>query len=725
MSTPDQLSSLLQTHFGYASFRGDQRAIMESVMAGKDVLTLMPTGGGKSLCYQLPALASEGTAIVISPLIALMKDQVDGLNLNGIPAAFINSTQSQSEQNQIIASFQKGELKLLYLSPERLLAGEGAFFDVLKSGTISLFAIDEAHCISQWGHDFRPEYLQLKSLGKVFPKTPLIALTATADQRTQQGIMDNLEMRKPTLFKSSFNRENITYLVEPKHQSREKLLDFILDRPNEVGIVYCLSRKSTEQVAAFLEVNGVKALPYHAGLSQEQREKNQNDFINDNVQVIVATIAFGMGIDKSNVRFVVHLDLPKNIEGYYQETGRAGRDGLPSTALLFFGRGDAIMLQQFINSGDPEQAVVLNNKLQEMVRFGESTQCRRKLLLEYFDESYEPPCNNCDNCLRETEYMDGTEVAQKAISAVLRLKERFGTGYTIDFLRGSKSVKIREEHKSLRTYGVGKDLSKETWRFFFQHLIDMGYLSMSSGEYPTLKVPSKGILFIKNLEKLSLPVPPVGITKDKREEQESIVHSTPDLYEKLKVWRKKESEAKGIPPYVIFSDKTLLELTSFRPLEMDDLLLINGFGEVKCQRYGEPVLAILSAYCSENNLESNLPARKKPKKEKKRKAKSNQPTPTQMQTIELFANGLSLEEIETERQLAATTLEGHIAAGIEFGMIPLDLVMKEERVVPIREAIEQTKEPGLKPIKEQLGDDFSYSEIKWVSAYLKAGQNTD
>ncbi|MFZ6013458.1 MAG: DNA helicase RecQ, partial [Bacteroidota bacterium] len=506
---------ILQKKFGYPSFRLNQEAIINAVLQKKDTFVLMPTGGGKSLCYQIPALLQGGLTLVISPLIALMKDQVDALRVNGIEAAYVNSTQSYQEQEEVMYKARTKQLKLLYLAPERLLGDKKnsstdsstnlAFLNTLGTMEISLIAIDEAHCISHWGHDFRPEYLMLAQLKRSLPNVPVIALTATADKLTRKDIVEKLELKDSSIFISSFNRPNIRYTVAPKQSNYEALFQFLSTRKEESGIIYCLSRKSTEQVAENLVSNGFQALPYHAGLERDQRTRHQEMFLRDEVKIMVATIAFGMGIDKSNVRYVVHMDLPKNVESYYQETGRAGRDGLESEALLFYSFGDVHKLKRFAQiEGNEEQTEVFLKKLDQMGRFGELVTCRRKYLLNYFDETSDDYCGNCDICLSTAELYDATIVAQKVISAIIRLEERFGSGYVIDFLRGSNNAKMLEEHKALKTYAVGADIGKTEWNRIIRELTERGYLAKTGGMYPVLKTTEKSNLVIKGLEKVML-----------------------------------------------------------------------------------------------------------------------------------------------------------------------------------------------------------------------------
>ena len=524
---------ILKHQFGYDSFRMNQQQAIETVLQKKDCVVLMPTGGGKSLCYQIPALMLDGLAVVISPLISLMKDQVDALMSNGVNAAFLNSTQSTSQQGEVFRAISNNKLKLLYVAPERLMQTGDQFIDYLKQLNVSLFAIDEAHCISSWGHDFRPEYMQLAKLKVHFPNIPVIALTATADKLVRQDIMEKLEMHNPDLFISSFNRPNIFYNVEAKRNSYSQLIDYLSKHRNDSGIIYCLSRNSVENLAEDLKQDGFNALPYHAGLERNIREKNQELFLKDEVKIIVATIAFGMGIDKSNVRFVVHMDLPKNVESYYQETGRAGRDGLQSEALLFFSWGDVIKMKKFAEVENNEgQTKIMLKKLNQMGEFGDLKTCRRKYLLNYFSEETKDICGSCDNCNTQYERFDGTIVAQKALSAVKRLEQRWGTTYVIDFLRGSKSEKIHGEHKEIKTYGVGADISKDNWFGYIKDLIAQGYLKQTDGQYPVLTLTEKSEPVLRGVEKVDLIKVKIkeekkaSLEKRLKEELNNLMHKT-------------------------------------------------------------------------------------------------------------------------------------------------------------------------------------------------------
>lgn len=490
---------ILQEKFGHESFRLEQERAINAILSKRDTFVLMPTAGGKSLCYQVPALIFDGLTVVISPLIALMKDQVDALNAIDVPAAYLNSSQPRHEQDRILHRIERRALKLLYLAPESI------YVKRLGSMNVSLVAIDEAHCISQWGHDFRPDYRMLSDLKQTLPHVPIVALTATADEITQQDVIERLALVNPEIFVSSFNRTNIRYLVEPKKNSYQRVVEFLNRHRDSSGIIYCMSRNATETLAANLREEGFHALPYHAGLDKAVRSRNQEKFLNDEVRIIVATIAFGMGIDKPNVRFVVHMDLPKNIESYYQETGRAGRDGLPSEALLLFSFSDVIKLKKLVEiEGNAVISEVFVTKLHQMAAYGGLQTCRRKYMLNYFGEAAPDFCGNCDVCLRQPERTEATEMAQKALSAISGLRQRFGTGYVVDFLRGSKAGKIRPYHRSLTTYGIGAGVSKDAWHTVINDLIVQGYIELSDGEYPTLKLTRRSVPVLKGKEKVML-----------------------------------------------------------------------------------------------------------------------------------------------------------------------------------------------------------------------------
>ncbi len=709
----------LQKYFGYSEFRHEQEAIIQHVLNKKDVLALMPTGGGKSLCYQLPAVLLDGLTIVISPLIALMKDQVDALNVNGIPAAFYNSSQTPQEQIDLTTKLRNKEIKLLYLAPERLFGNESKLVTFLKTLTVSLIAIDEAHCISHWGHDFRPEYLALADLKKEFPGVPVIALTATADKHTKKDILEKLNLDHPAVFISSFNRENITYRVIPKKNSFNQLLGFLDERKEDSGIIYCLSRKSTESLAADLKANGFAAEPYHAGLDNALKARTQEAFLRDDVKIIVATIAFGMGINKSNVRYVVHMDMPKNIEGYYQETGRAGRDGLPSDAMLLYSPGDAIKLKQFAMVEDnPEQSRIMLNKLNDMVHYCQLHACRRQFLLKYFDEHFPDHCGSCDFCLTEYQTFDGTLIAQKLLSAVARLKERFGGGYVIDFLRGSRSEKIRAVHKELKTYGIGADISKNDWLRYIRELATMGYLQVTDDAYPILKLTPKSEAILKGLQKVELVL---SETTDENRPAEVLPYEAALLTE-LKNVRRDIALHENVPAYIILSDATLQEIATYLPQSMDELRLISGFGDVKLARYGREFLLPVKNYCAKNGLAS-LIGQKTRKRERQAKTKTapvrQRVSDTRSESLKLYKSGKNIGDIAAERKLSPLTVESHLAYFIQTGEMDVNEMVNESKIPAIKDAVESYGADRLAPLKEILGEDYSYSEIKAVVSWMQ------
>ena len=709
----------LQKHFGYSGFRHQQEAIIQHVLNKKDVLALMPTGGGKSLCYQLPAVLMGGLTIVISPLIALMKDQVDSLNVNGIPAAFYNSSQTPDEQTQLTVKLRNGNIRLLYLAPERLFANDSKLIPFLKSLNVSLIAIDEAHCISHWGHDFRPEYLALAELKNEFPHIPVIALTATADNLTKKDILEKLNLKEPAVFISSFNRENITYRVIPKRDYFNQVLDFLDNRKDESGIIYCLSRKSTESLAADLKAEGYLAEPYHAGLDSSLKARTQEAFLRDEVRIIVATIAFGMGINKSNVRYVVHVDMPKNIEGYYQETGRAGRDGLPSEALLLYSPGDANKLKQFAMIDDnPEQSRIMLNKLNDMVQYCQLHACRRQFLLKYFEEDFPPNCGSCDFCLTEFKRFDGTLIAQKALSAVSRLKERFGTNYVIDFLRGSKSEKIREEHKQIKTYGIGADIAKNDWSRYIRELTIMGYLQVTDDAFPVLKLTAKSEAVLKGQQKVEF------IASQTTEEQKSAegLPFEAELLNEIKNMRRDIALHENVPAYVILSDASLLEIATYLPQTLDEMRLISGFGDIKLARYGREFLLPVKSYSTKNGLSSKMNL-KSSKRERKTRAEgsnnANRSSNTAFDSFTLYKSGKTIAEIAAERGLAATTIEGHLSYYIYTGALDISAFVNEEKKLLIKDVVESYGAEKLSPLKEILGENYSYGEIRAVIAWMR------
>ena len=720
-----QAREILKHKFGYDSFRMNQQAAIECVLQKKDCVVLMPTGGGKSFCYQIPALLMDGLTVVVSPLISLMKDQVDALKNNGIGAAFLNSTQTNQQQVEVFQAVRSSKVKLLYVAPERLFQSDDRFIDFLKGVKLSLFAIDEAHCISSWGHDFRPEYLQLAKLKTHFPEIPLIALTATADKLVRKDIIERLNITGANLFISSFNRPNIFYRVEPKRNSYSQLLDYLEERKNESGIIYCLSRNSVESLAADLRDEGFSALPYHAGLDKRTRDEHQDLFLKDEIKIIVATIAFGMGIDKSDVRFVAHMDLPKNIESYYQETGRAGRDGLASEALLFYTWADVVKLKGFVEvEGNLEQTEIMLKKLDLMAKFGDLKTCRRKFLLEYFSEELTENCGNCDNCTTKFERFDGTMIAQKALSAVYRTGERFGMSYLIDFLRGSESAKIRDEHKNLKTYGIGSDISKQEWFDYFKDLISQGLLAQTEGQYPIIVLTEKSEGVLRG--QTSVDLIKVKIREEKKSTlvPEVSVPYLKDLFEQLRQLRTVFAKRENVPPYVIFSDATLAELAAYLPQSEAEMRQISGVGDLKLEKYGRGFLEKINAYCVQNKLASRVHLKPGKGRQKNRTKRTANGKDTYRISLEMFRSGLSIREIAESRAVNVSTIENHLARFIGSGEVRLHELVPDHKVGPIRNAVVKFNETGaLSPVKQFLGDNYSYGEIKAVIAAMQSGVN--
>jgi ATP-dependent DNA helicase RecQ len=606
----DPLTAKLKESFGFSKFRPLQREIIEETLAGRDALAILPTGGGKSLCYQLPALMRQGLTLVVSPLIALMKDQVDGLLENGIKAAYLNSSLDEGESKETWRQLYRGDIRILYLSPERLMV-EG-MFDTLASLNLEFVAVDEAHCVSSWGHDFRPEYRSLKALRERFPNVPVLALTASATERVRVDIRQMLGMDDAKTFIASFNRPSLSYRIIPRLSPMKQVFEVLADHKDESGIIYCLSRAKTEAVADDLLKKGVKAAAYHAGLPAAQRDKRQEQFVQDEIQVMVATIAFGMGVDKPDVRFVIHHDLPKNIESYYQETGRAGRDGLPSECVLLYSSGDAAKLRQFIDqASDQTEREVAGRQLTQLLQFAEGSECRRVSLLRYFGEEYKDDrgkpilsCGACDNCLTPRDEVDATEIAQKFISCVLRINKHsgfsVGLAHIVDVLTGAQHEKIKRwGHDSLSTYGVGRGRAKSEWLYYGRELISRGLLRTNPERFNVIEVTPEGLQVLKERRSVILRAPLVtsGLTSDKKNEQKrslgAIDYDTA-LFERLRSWRVGVAKKKGVPAYMVFSDATLQAIAASQPSSLGGLGGISGIGEKKLSLYGEALLEVIS-----------------------------------------------------------------------------------------------------------------------------------
>jgi len=594
-------TTILKTYFGYDRFLEYQEDIIKNVTAGKDSFVLMPTGSGKSVCYQIPAMIRPGVGIVVSPLIALMQNQVDALRQIDVKAKFINSTLSGREIRAITRETLEGEIDLLYVAPERLTTD--SFMNLLERTDIALFAIDEAHCISQWGHDFRPEYLKLTILPEKFPHVPRIALTATADEITRKDILSRLNLEKAEQFVASFDRPNISLKVVIKDNPRRQLERFLtFEHPEDAGIIYCATRKKVEQTATWLSKKGFRALPYHAGLPDDERLNNQRMFLEEESIIIVATIAFGMGIDKPDVRFIVHLDIPKNMEGYYQEVGRAGRDGNPSDAWLFYGMSDIVTVSKIMDLSEGDEAFKRKQRqrFHAIIGYCEAAACRRQIILNYFGEPFSGGCGNCDNCLEETETWDGTIAAQKALSCVYRTGQRFGAEYLIKVLLGKENSRIqRFRHNTISTYGIGGELSEREWKSVFRQLIAAGYIDVDMSGYGGFRISQKGISILKTKEKIFLRKDPLETKAPVKKSGLSVPPDSPgsgSLFEALRGLRKKISKKENVPPYVVFHDRTLREMASLFPRTLSELGCIHGVGEKKKEKYGQPFIALVKSY---------------------------------------------------------------------------------------------------------------------------------
>ncbi|ELR63245.1 ATP-dependent DNA helicase RecQ [Photobacterium marinum] len=588
---------ILQDVFGYQTFRTGQQEVIEAVAEGRDCLVIMPTGGGKSLCYQIPALMCDGLTLVVSPLISLMKDQVDQLKANGVAAACLNSTQSREAMQETYRAMQDGEVKLAYVSPERVMTRE--FMERLRDMPLSLVAVDEAHCISQWGHDFRPEYAALGTLKQHFDQLPIIALTATADETTRQDILSRLSLTDPHIYLGSFDRPNIRYTLQEKYKPMSQLSSYLRGVRGQCGIVYCNSRKRVEQITEKLCESGIRAAAYHAGLEFDERARVQEDFQRDDIHIVVATVAFGMGINKPNVRFVVHYDIPRNIESYYQETGRAGRDGLPAEAVMFYDPSDLAWLRRCLDEKeDGAQKQIESHKLNAMGAFAEAQTCRRQVLLNYFGEYREEPCGNCDICLDPPKRFAAVEVAQKALSCVYRVNQSFGVNHVVDVLRGMQNQRIRElGHDKLSTHGIGREHSHEFWVSILRQLIHRGYLVQNIVRSSTLQLTEKARGVLRGEVELELAVPRLDIAaRSAKNDKLASRHYDKKLFAKLRKLRKAIADEEDLPPYVVFNDATLMEMAEMLPTSAGELLAVNGVGHRKLEKYGDAFLTLIEEH---------------------------------------------------------------------------------------------------------------------------------
>lgn len=704
------LEAALKHFFGYDSFRPGQRKIVEEALQNRDLLVIMPTGGGKSICFQLPALLKPGLTVVVSPLISLMQDQVDALRDNGIAATFLNSTLSWDEVKQREKAILDGKIKLLYVAPERLLSEN--FLPLLESVKsrlgLSAFAIDEAHCISQWGHDFRPEYRQMKQLRQRYPDVPLIALTATATKRVQQDIIQQLNLKNPGIHLSSFNRPNLYYEVISKDRYSYNQLIKRIQSYDGSGIVYCLSRRNVEEISFRLQKDGISALPYHAGMSDEARSTNQTRFIRDDVSVIVATVAFGMGINKPDVRFVIHYDLPRNLESYYQESGRAGRDGDRADCTLFFGTGDIRRIDYIIEQKtDQNEQRIAYQQFRKVIDYAEGTDCRRTIQLSYFGERFKGDCGNCDNCLNPKPIEDWTIEAQKFLSCVARCHERFGMTHIIDVLRGSRKKKIEQYgHHLLSTYGIGKDKSVDAWRMLTRSLLHQGLVDETTDGYRILKLNKRSWEILRKQRSVH-----IAVTKEPESKALSDVNPRQAeielLFIKLKKLRKQIADAHSVAPYVIFADSSLKLMAHQQPQTLEDFKKISGVGAHKLKQYGEQFVSEIRSFVQQNKPPVPLP------------------TGTQLTTLQLYQQGLTLEEIAEKRGYTTRTILTHIAELIEMQQpIELNKFVTLETQQAIFEAIKVVGAESLKTIREHLNEAYSYEDIQLARAWWRR-QNND
>lgn len=708
--TDVEIQRTLESAFGFPSFRPLQAEIVGAILSGQDVFALMPTGGGKSLCYQLPALLLDGTTVVVSPLIALMKDQVDALRSQGLAATYINSSLSPDEIARRQRLVTQADVKLLYVAPERLMMP--VFLRLLQSAPPALFAIDEAHCISEWGHDFRPEYRELKALRDLFPATPVAAFTATATRRVQADIIAELGLSGAATFQASFNRANLWYEVRPKKKAYADLVGYLRAHPDASGIIYCSSRAGTEDLARRLARDGVAATAYHAGLSPDQRRERQEAFARDNMRVIIATIAFGMGIDKPDVRFVIHYDLPRTLENYYQESGRAGRDGERSDCILFYSVGDVVKLRFFANEKEtPEERRIALWQLQQMANWAEGAVCRRRALLAYFDEpfdSQEPPC--CDVCASPGTEEDATVAAQMFLSCVKRTGERFGASHVIAVLRGSQNKRILSfGHQRLPTFGIGRERTEDQWRDLVQALIQGGYLTQDPDAFNALRVTERGRAVLFADERVTMRV-----RWPATREMGEAMPAHPALFESLRTLRKQLADEQSVPPYVIFHDRALREMASALPASRAELLGVPGIGEHKARTYGDPFLAAIADYVREEGA-TPVPSGPVAKRSRLRGELSE----SAADSVKRFRQGDDVEQIAAERSLAHTTVIRHLLDAMDVGeRLDIGRLVPPLKQRAIAEAFRDLGVSPLKPVLERLGPAYTYDELRIVRSSM-------
>jgi ATP-dependent DNA helicase RecQ len=708
------LRTLLKQYFGFTSFRPLQEAIIADALAGRDVFAVLPTGGGKSLCFQLPALARSGLTVVVSPLIALMKDQVDGLRASGVPATFLNSSIESDESRKRLQGLHRGEYRLLYVAPERLMLS--GFLADLQRWRVVLIAIDEAHCISEWGHDFRPEYRQLAQLRDLLPSVPLMALTATATARVRTDVVEQLKLRDAQPYVASFNRPNLTYRVYAKEKAFAQTLEFVRARPKESGIIYCQARKTAESLAESLSSEGVRSRPYHAGLSAEDRTRNQELFLRDEIRVVCATIAFGMGINKPNVRFVLHYDLPKNIEGYYQETGRAGRDGLPSECLLLFSAGDVVKQLRFIDEKPPGERQIARQQLDQMVHYAESALCRRSVLLEYFGETFqEENCQGCDNCLTPRETYDGTLDAQKFLSCLYRVRQQsgfdFGLNQIAEVLTGADTESVRKwNHQVISTYGIGRERSRAEWKAIGRQLVRLGFARQATDKFSVLSLSPEGAALLKHRHQVQLSKPVAAPAQAVPKVGEIACDEA--LFERLRQLRKRLADERSVPPYIIFSDVPLRQMARQYPTTELEFGRISGVGERKLKEFGSAflgeIVAHLQDYPRQIFAQDSFAA---PPSEKARLSN------TVSETLRRFRAGEALEDIARVRNLTVSTLHGHLAEAIHAGeTIDLERFVTTEQQREISAAFDRCGTTSLSVVLDALGGRYDYGQLKLVRA---------